>query len=188
MPKTIGGDVLGKRYPLNMRTTKQVRDQLEAAALAAGRSLAQEVEYRLQRSFEREAWGAEAFGGPENAALAQLIGAALKTIERHFGKRWNEDAAANEASRRVVLGLMRALKTPMSGLQALGTSVQATGVASAILAALNLPPVGLNDPEIEKPLPSPTPEQAGVAQALLRSREVREENQAGVPEAGNKLK
>jgi uncharacterized protein (DUF1778 family) len=42
---------VGKRYPLNMRTTKAVRDRLEAAARASGRSLTQEVEFRLEQSF-----------------------------------------------------------------------------------------------------------------------------------------
>lgn len=41
----------GKRYPLNMRTTRELRERIEAAATASGRSLVQEVEYRLERSF-----------------------------------------------------------------------------------------------------------------------------------------
>lgn len=41
----------GKRYPLNMRTTKEIRERLEAAAAASGRSMAQEVERRLENSF-----------------------------------------------------------------------------------------------------------------------------------------
>jgi hypothetical protein len=41
----------GKRYPLNMRTTRELRDRIEAAAHASGRSLVQEVEYRLENSF-----------------------------------------------------------------------------------------------------------------------------------------
>lgn len=45
----------GKRHPLNMRTTWAVRSRLEDAAIASGRSLAQEVEYRLERSFDRDA-------------------------------------------------------------------------------------------------------------------------------------
>jgi hypothetical protein len=45
------GSKAGKRYPLGMRTTKFIREQLEEAAIANGRSLAQEVEYRLERSF-----------------------------------------------------------------------------------------------------------------------------------------
>jgi predicted HicB family RNase H-like nuclease len=41
----------GKRYPLNMRTTKELRDKIEEAARASGRSLVQEVEFRLESSF-----------------------------------------------------------------------------------------------------------------------------------------
>ena len=62
MPKTVSSPIRrkgrtarhpesGKRYPLNMRTTKAVRDRLEAAARANGRSLTQEVEFRLEQSF-----------------------------------------------------------------------------------------------------------------------------------------
>jgi uncharacterized protein (DUF1778 family) len=46
--------VEGKRYPLNMRTTKEMREKLERAAAKSGRSLVGEVEYRLERSFDRE--------------------------------------------------------------------------------------------------------------------------------------
>jgi predicted HicB family RNase H-like nuclease len=44
----------GKRYPLNMRTTKELRDKIEWAATASGRSLVQEVEFRLEGLFQRE--------------------------------------------------------------------------------------------------------------------------------------
>jgi predicted HicB family RNase H-like nuclease len=44
----------GKRYPLNMRTTKELRDKIESAATVSGRSLVQEVEIRLERSFQEE--------------------------------------------------------------------------------------------------------------------------------------
>ena len=44
----------GKRYPLNMRTTKELRDKIESAATVSGRSLVQEVESRLERSFQEE--------------------------------------------------------------------------------------------------------------------------------------
>jgi hypothetical protein len=43
-----------KRYPLNMRTTKRIREKLESAAESSGRSLAQEVEYRLELSFKTQ--------------------------------------------------------------------------------------------------------------------------------------
>lgn len=39
-----------KRCPLNMRTTPALRERLEKCAARSGRSLAQEVEYRLEQS------------------------------------------------------------------------------------------------------------------------------------------
>jgi hypothetical protein len=45
----------GKLYPLNMRTTFELRKRLEEEASQSGRSLASEVEYRLERSFDQEA-------------------------------------------------------------------------------------------------------------------------------------
>lgn len=42
---------MGKRHPLNMRTTEEIRHKLEAAATLSGRSLVQEVEFRIERSF-----------------------------------------------------------------------------------------------------------------------------------------
>jgi hypothetical protein len=44
----------GKRYPLNMRTTKELRDKIAWAAMASGRSLVQEVEISLERLFLQE--------------------------------------------------------------------------------------------------------------------------------------
>jgi hypothetical protein len=48
-----------KRFPLSLRTTKQLRAKLEAASAESGRSLAQEIELRLELSFDREAAVAE---------------------------------------------------------------------------------------------------------------------------------
>ena len=42
----------GKRYPIAIRTTKELKERLERASKASGRSLAQELEFRLERSFE----------------------------------------------------------------------------------------------------------------------------------------
>jgi hypothetical protein len=42
----------GKRYPLNMRTTFEIRSKLEAAAAESGRSLAQEAESLIERALQ----------------------------------------------------------------------------------------------------------------------------------------
>jgi predicted HicB family RNase H-like nuclease len=54
MPPKSKRALPGKRYPLNMRTTKELRDKIEWAAMASGRSLVQEVEVRLERVFQQE--------------------------------------------------------------------------------------------------------------------------------------
>ena len=43
-----------KRTPLSIRTTASLKRALEEVAKASGRSLAQEIEYRLWRSFDRD--------------------------------------------------------------------------------------------------------------------------------------
>ncbi len=89
----------GKRHPLNMRTTKDVRDRLEAAATESGRSLAQEVEFRLQESFSNELTYQvfmgniyEQFGGKGIYYLMKLLALAMATSERETGKSWQDDA------------------------------------------------------------------------------------------------
>jgi hypothetical protein len=54
MPRKSKRVLPGKRYPLNMRTTKELRDKVEQAAMATGRSLVQEVEVRLEESFLKQ--------------------------------------------------------------------------------------------------------------------------------------
>jgi hypothetical protein len=43
-------EAVGKRWPLSIRTTKELKEALEKAAKRSGRSLAQEVERRLEFS------------------------------------------------------------------------------------------------------------------------------------------
>ena len=83
----------GKRYPLNMRTTKEVREKLEAAASESGRSLTQEVEFRVQQSLRDDEARFEAFGGTHNYALMRLISAAIAAIETGRGAKWTEDSS-----------------------------------------------------------------------------------------------
>ena len=43
----------GRRYPLNMRTTKEIRENMEKAAAKSGRSLAGEVEHIIECHFSK---------------------------------------------------------------------------------------------------------------------------------------
>ena len=99
MPPKAKRPTKGKRYPLNMRTTKELREQIEAAARASGRSLVQEVEYRLDRSFD--AAGVDALMGimgtlliddeAEGTKLLRLVMRAL-----YLCRGWPYDSKALE--------------------------------------------------------------------------------------------
>lgn len=52
--KTVKSKGGGKRHPLNVRTTFELRQSLEAAAMQSGRSLTQEAEARIESSFQQE--------------------------------------------------------------------------------------------------------------------------------------
>lgn len=81
----------GKRHPINMRTTKEVREKLEAASRWSGRSLAQEVEYRIEQAFRDEAAESDYMGGPHNVALTRLIGTVVAALEASRGRKWTEN-------------------------------------------------------------------------------------------------
>jgi hypothetical protein len=68
----------GKRYPLNMRTTLELRQKIEEAAEWSGRSLVQEVEHRLEESFLKSNLAALMREHIDNAAKA----AAEKAVEK----------------------------------------------------------------------------------------------------------
>jgi hypothetical protein len=70
-------DEMGKRYSLGIRTTRELRDALKDAADASGRSVAQEIELRLERSFETE----DAYGGPRLARLFRMVAAMAAVAE-----------------------------------------------------------------------------------------------------------
>lgn len=90
----------GKRYPLNMRTTKELRDKIEEAATASGRSLVQEVEFRLERSFRQQEIEREIKNALEARAASvrdELVGEMRKMLEpfqRALGLTREEIAAA----------------------------------------------------------------------------------------------
>jgi hypothetical protein len=59
-----------------------LKERLEESARAAGRSLSEEIESRLERSFDRT----ESSGGPEYEALFQMMAAAARVIEVRLDK------------------------------------------------------------------------------------------------------
>jgi hypothetical protein len=50
----------GQLHPISFRATAELREKLDKAASAAGRSLTQEITFRLEQSFAREGYVEEA--------------------------------------------------------------------------------------------------------------------------------
>ena len=76
-----------KRQQIGVRTSPSLKASLEAAAAENGRSVAQEAEWRLQRSFEDE----ERAGGDHTASLLRMVAAEIEKIEAVTGKRWSKN-------------------------------------------------------------------------------------------------
>jgi hypothetical protein len=90
----------GKRYSLGIRTTKELRDALKAAAEASGRSVAHEIEQRLERSFTDET---AAYGGPQLAAIFRQLAAMLYGKNLEIGS----DVFSDYAKAQVLLSAWR---------------------------------------------------------------------------------
>jgi hypothetical protein len=76
-----------KRWIMSMRTTNDGRERLRLAAEANGRSLSEEIENRLERTFQSD----DAAGGFANAAFVSLIGAIIRDVEAQGRKSWQSD-------------------------------------------------------------------------------------------------
>ena len=84
----------GKRHAVGIRTTRELKDLLQRAVDLSGRSLAQEIEYRLEASFQTE----DAFGGPRTAALLRALGAATQLRKGGGPDAWLDDPHARRAT------------------------------------------------------------------------------------------
>lgn len=73
----------GKRHPIGIRTTKELHDRVESAAKRSGRSIAQEIEFRLERSFavdEEARTALDVAYGRRLAGLLMLIGRTMRQV------------------------------------------------------------------------------------------------------------
>lgn len=92
MPKLATPEGEGKRVPVMTRTTPEMRRYLEEAAAASGRSLGQEVEFRLNRDKSWEATKeeigrlhAEAAAAREAARIQALREAGFRIVREASG-------------------------------------------------------------------------------------------------------
>jgi Arc-like DNA binding domain len=88
----------GRRFPVSLRVTEDLRDQLGAAASAAGRSMAQEIEFRLEQSLSDD----RSFGGPALARIAFLMAAEFAIHQPNV----EDPIEFRSAMNRVIAGLL----------------------------------------------------------------------------------
>jgi hypothetical protein len=73
-----------------MRTTRETRQKIEAAAKGSGRSLAQQVEWLVEKALSDEEAKYDEFGGESYYRLGLLVACAAHEGEFISGKRWFE--------------------------------------------------------------------------------------------------
>ena len=93
----------GKRRGASMgfRPTPGIRGKLEEAAKANGRSMSQEVEHRLERSFEED----EARGGRKTNDVLKVMGSVAAQIQTRKGKTvadWQTGLTVGHAWKRLI--------------------------------------------------------------------------------------
>lgn len=100
----------GKRFALGLRVTEERRKQLELAAQQSGRSISQEIELRLERSF----WDEPTMGGQEMLAVFRMMASAAFLVQSRIREKqpqitWLNDARAFQAVKQAWLTIINGL-------------------------------------------------------------------------------
>lgn len=112
-PPETPGDI--KTYPLNLRTTRARRKELEASAHKASRSLARQVEHLIDQALSANDVRAEVFGGPENYNLMKILATSVEVISERRGKSWLEDKETYEVAEVAIVTILRAFAPTQGG-------------------------------------------------------------------------
>src|SRR5215831_7264628 len=78
-PRGEYGNKIGRTAVLSTRLQPDTRTRLVAATKVSGRSLSQELEHRLRRTFIDDDRAVDFFGTEQNAAVLKLIGATIQS-------------------------------------------------------------------------------------------------------------
>jgi hypothetical protein len=104
MPKD-DAEGAGKRVPVMTRVTAPLRERLDQVAAASGRSLGQEVERRVEQSFE---W--EQFFGGETFDLLKLIAGTVDYVMAHDKQSWRDSKETRDNILRNIQTLFDAME------------------------------------------------------------------------------
>jgi hypothetical protein len=113
------GEYAGKSQVLSTRIRPDTREKLEEAARNSGRSLSQEIEHRLRRTFIDDDRIENAFGSRRNYALMRLIGAMVEASAKAMinpddpdATDWTTDAYLFEQVYQATKLIFEAMRPP----------------------------------------------------------------------------
>jgi hypothetical protein len=120
-----------KRNNLTFRTRDQLRAQLERMATASGRSISEEIEYRLTLSFSHD----DAFGEPAMRRIAILMAVAFHSAGNlsSGGKPVAEWINDPEVFRRATFGTIYALFSAIPNVTDEDIAIEIEGLKGRLL-------------------------------------------------------
>ena len=99
-----------KSAAVSVRLMQALRERLDAARVESGLTITQEIERRLQRSFELDREIKARFGGPSLYWIFRIIADDIRIIERFAGAKWFESRFAYDEIKcylEIMLGRLR---------------------------------------------------------------------------------
>ena len=108
------GEYVGKTEVFSTRLRPDTKAAIVAAAAKSGRSMSQEVEHRLRRSFDEDRDLIERFGGRQNYAMLRLIGSCLdvNVNPNDLDSSWLDDPYVFEQTVKSVVSVLGAFRPP----------------------------------------------------------------------------
>jgi TraY domain len=108
------GEYAGKSQVLSTRIRPDTRAKLTASKKRSGRSLSQEIEFRLRRTFQHDDRAADMFGSLRNFRLMQMVGIAMATAYNpdQPGADWLDDPVTFDIAVQTMLDLLIGLRPP----------------------------------------------------------------------------
>jgi hypothetical protein len=139
------GEFHNKSRVLSTRIREDTRDALVEAAAASGRSLSQEIEYRLRRSFDRDNVIRAECGNRQNYGVLKLL-AAVFELAPNEDETWFDDVANFNHVLDATVRILTALRPPGADDEISKTDrwfggMNAASVAESVIAAdASMPP------------------------------------------------
>jgi len=134
-----------KAVNFTFRSRGQMRERLEKAAAASGRSISEEIEFRLNQSFDEERLSAAFLGGNDTAKALQGI-ANVMQLETAAGTPWSKDQEKVEAVRTAAdliiagtAGMLVTMNFVDSAIDLPRVSERGRALARVILEKFSLP-------------------------------------------------